>query len=150
MSFITSKFHALNPNSREIGPRLPGGGASGRKFILNPSSCPCTPSSSRFRCFTYLYNRDGPITPFWWSADPSRSAIFENWSDRISRYIGRWISADQPIRSTDHAKKSRKVHKKMKKVYKKNWLKNNFHVYFFAIHRAMVTAKHRVRCLFPT
>ena len=27
--------------------------AFGRKFLLQPSSCPCTPSGSRFRCFTW-------------------------------------------------------------------------------------------------
>ena len=26
--------------------------AFGRNFLLQPSSCPCTPSGSRFRCFT--------------------------------------------------------------------------------------------------
>ena len=27
--------------------------ALGREFPLQPSSCPCTPSGSRFRCFTW-------------------------------------------------------------------------------------------------
>ena len=29
--------------------------AFGRKFLLQPSSCPCTPSGSHFRCFTWWH-----------------------------------------------------------------------------------------------